>query len=139
MRRTVDIIIQPRNLEEIVFIRRKNPPFKDRLALPGGFVDPGEVPHQAAIREAKEETNLDVRLLNAHQPYIFDSAGRDPRGPVTSYLFFGVGEGTLADGSDAYCVHSRSFDEVYALLGKDLFAFDHEEMLQRYFSWRQTI
>ena len=57
---TVDIIIEVE--EGIVLIKRKNPPYG--WALPGGFVDYGESLEEAALREAKEETNLDVELLS---------------------------------------------------------------------------
>jgi len=58
-RLTVDIIIELGN--GIVLINRKNPPYG--WAIPGGFVDYGETVEEAAIREAKEETSLDVDEL----------------------------------------------------------------------------
>ena len=44
--------------EEVLMIKRKNPPFAGHWALPGGFIDPGETPKQAAMRELVEETEL---------------------------------------------------------------------------------
>ena len=55
---TVDIIIEV--ADGIVLIERKNPPYG--WALPGGFVDYGESLERAAVREAKEETSLEVEL-----------------------------------------------------------------------------
>jgi ADP-ribose pyrophosphatase YjhB (NUDIX family) len=62
---TVDIIIEIES-KGIVLIKRKNPPYG--WAIPGGFVDYGESLEQAAVREAKEETNLDVKLINNSIP-----------------------------------------------------------------------
>lgn len=59
---TVDVIIK-RPDNSIVLIKRKNAPFKNFYALPCGFVEYGETVEAAAVREAKEETCLDVRIL----------------------------------------------------------------------------
>jgi ADP-ribose pyrophosphatase YjhB (NUDIX family) len=63
---TVDIIIEIES-KEIVLIKRKNPPYG--WAIPGGFVDYGESLEKAAVREAKEETNLDVKIIRQFQTY----------------------------------------------------------------------
>lgn len=75
---TVDTVILFNNKKDIVLIRRKNPPFKGELALPGGFVDVGETVENACIREAKEETNIDVRIIELIG--VFSDPKRDPRG-----------------------------------------------------------
>ena len=49
--------------DKVVFIKRAKPPFG--WAIPGGYVEVGETAEQAAQRELKEETNLDVRALCA--------------------------------------------------------------------------
>jgi ADP-ribose pyrophosphatase YjhB (NUDIX family) len=59
----------------VLLIRRKNPPLG--WALPGGFIDYGESAEQAAAREAKEETGLEVR--NLRQFRVYSEPGRDPR------------------------------------------------------------
>jgi len=69
----------------IVLIRRKNPPFKGELALPGGFVDIGETVEQACIREAYEETNINVKIKNLIG--VFSDPKRDPRGHNISIAF----------------------------------------------------
>ncbi len=58
---TVDLVIL--HGDGVVLVKRKNEPFKGSFALPGGFVEYGERVEEAAVREAKEETGLDVRLI----------------------------------------------------------------------------
>ena len=75
---TVDIIIEITRKDGergIILIERKNPPFG--WAIPGGFVDYGETLEQAAEREAREETSLDVRLKR--QMHSYSEPDRDPR------------------------------------------------------------
>ena len=74
----VDIIVELGG--EVVLIERKHPPHG--WALPGGFVDAGEAPASAAVREAKEETSLDVELVA--QLHAYGVPDRDPRGHCVS-------------------------------------------------------
>jgi 8-oxo-dGTP diphosphatase len=92
---TVDIII--RIGEKIVLIERKNAPFG--WALPGGFVDYGESLESAAVREAEEETGLELRDLRQFGAY--SAPDRDPRQHNISFVFTAAGEGTLSAGDDA--------------------------------------
>jgi ADP-ribose pyrophosphatase YjhB (NUDIX family) len=70
---TVDIIIE--DMDGIVLVARKNKPLG--WALPGGFVDYGESLEQAAVREALEETGLQVTLQRQLKTY--SAPDRDPR------------------------------------------------------------
>lgn len=79
---TVDIIIELHG-GGIVLIRRKNPP--PGWALPGGFIDYGESAEAAAIREAKEETSLDVQLVELL--HVYSDPARDPRHHTLSTVF----------------------------------------------------
>lgn len=79
---TVDIIIDLSGQGEVVLIKRKNPPHG--WALPGGFVDPGETVETAAVREAREETGLDVKLTALLGCY--SDPWRDPRGHMACHL-----------------------------------------------------
>ena len=81
---TVDAVILFQQ-NSIVLIRRKNPPFKGELALPGGFVDIGETIENACIREAYEETNINVKLIKLIG--VFSDPNRDPRGHIVSIGF----------------------------------------------------
>jgi len=69
----------------LILIRRKNPPFQGQFALPGGFIDKGESPEQACVREAFEETSLNVRILR--HVGAFSGPDRDPRGEVVTIAF----------------------------------------------------
>jgi ADP-ribose pyrophosphatase YjhB (NUDIX family) len=121
---TVDIIIEigPR----IVLIERRNPPFG--WALPGGFVDYGESYETAAIREAKEETDLDVTNLQQFRTY--SEPGRDPRMHTASTVFVAQAEGPPQAGDDAGQAELFSRDNLPEL------AFDHDRILADYFRWR---
>ena len=108
----------------IVLINRKNPPFG--WALPGGFVDYGESLESAAIREAKEETCLDIELQ--YQLGAYSDPSRDPRYHTISVIFVAnaAGEPEAADDAkDAGIFYRDSLPEPMA--------FDHGKILQDYF------
>jgi 8-oxo-dGTP diphosphatase len=95
-RPTVDVVIETEG--GIVLVRRRNPPHG--WALPGGFVDGGETVAAAARREAKEETDLDVELVELLG--VYSDPGRDPRGFYTvSTVFIGRAGGVPRGGDDA--------------------------------------
>jgi 8-oxo-dGTP diphosphatase len=81
---TVDAIILNKP-NKIVLIKRKNPPFKGQYALPGGFVDIGETVETACIREAKEETNINVKITQ--MVGVFSNPERDPRGHTVTIAY----------------------------------------------------
>ena len=105
----------------IVLIRRKNPPFQGCYALPGGFVEVGESTQDAAVREAREETGLNIELLGLIG--VHSDPNRDPRGHVVSICYLSRGLGILSYGSDA---HSA---EVFRLDSLPELAFDHHQMI----------
>ncbi|NJE43483.1 NUDIX hydrolase [Thermococcus sp. GR6] len=119
---TVDLVILYR--EGVVLIKRKHEPFKDHFALPGGFVEYGEPVEDAAVREAKEETGLDVRLLRLIG--VYSDPNRDPRGHTVTVAFLALGTGELKAGDDAKDVMVVPIDEVNEIP----LAFDHEKILR---------
>lgn len=127
----VDLIIEirlPDGRTGIVLIERKNPPHG--WALPGGFVDYGETLEQAAIREAREETSLQVELIR--QFHTYSDPGRDPRRHTISTVFIARAEGTPEAADDAAKVGVFTREEINFPL-----AFDHGQILGDYFAWRE--
>jgi len=124
---TVDIII--RYHSGIVMIERKNPP--PGWAIPGGFVDIGESLEDAAVREAKEETSLDVTLIE--QFHAYSKPDRDPRFHTVSVVFIGDGEGTLKGRDDARRAEVFAEDSLPGQI-----AFDHRGILADYFRYIET-
>jgi ADP-ribose pyrophosphatase YjhB (NUDIX family) len=120
---TVDIIIETSG--GIVLIRRNNPPHG--WAIPGGFVDYGETVEHAAVREAKEETGLDVKLTGLLG--VYSDPARDPRFHTISTVFTAKAEGVPAGHDDAAEARIFSLDALPEPL-----AFDHAGILGDYAS-----
>ncbi|MHA1683520.1 MAG: NUDIX domain-containing protein [Promethearchaeota archaeon] len=120
---TADAVIVEK--KRIVLIRRKNPPFQGFYALPGGFVDPDETVEQACIREAKEETSLDVEIVKLIG--IYSDPKRDPRGRTITGAFVckKIG-GVLAPEDDAEFTEWMPIEKLKEV---DL-AFDHRKILE---------
>lgn len=115
---TVDCVILLPD-QRIVLVRRKNPPLG--WALPGGFVDVGESLPAAAAREAKEETGLDVELIE--QLFTYGDPGRDPRHHTISTVFLARATGQPVGADDAAEARAFAPDELPPLV------FDHETIV----------
>lgn len=126
---TVDVIIEfesETGEAGVVMIERKNPPYG--WALPGGFVDYGESLESAAIREAGEETSLDVELIR--QFHAYSDPGRDERQHNVTVVFIArVLGGVLKALDDARRAGVFGENSLPAEI-----AFDHEDILNDYFS-----
>ena len=123
---TVDIIIETE--KGIVLIKRKNPPYG--WAIPGGFVDYGESLEEAAIREAKEETGLDVKLIK--QFHTYSDPIRDPRQHTITTVYIAKAKGTPKAGDDAADLGVFTQDNLPSPL-----VFDHSQILADYFASKE--
>jgi 8-oxo-dGTP diphosphatase len=123
----VDIIIETNS--GIVLIERKNYPFG--WAIPGGFVEYGESLEETAVREAKEETGMDIK--NLKQFHTYSAAGRDPRLHTISTVFTAKANGIPEAADDAK--NTAVYRETDL---PENFAFDHKEILKEYFQKKKT-
>ncbi len=121
---TVDMIVfRLNNPAQVLLIERKNEPFKNSWAFPGGFVDENEPLDKAAYRELVEETGL--KNVSLKQLQTFGDPGRDPRGHTVSIVFWGIirsKEKAMA-GDDALKAEWFDIDDLPTL------AFDHQKIL----------
>jgi ADP-ribose pyrophosphatase YjhB (NUDIX family) len=128
---TVDIIIERGRGDELEFVlvRRKNPPHG--WAIPGGFVDYGESVEHAAIREAQEETNLDITITTLLG--VYSDPGRDPRGHTVSVAFIATGAGLPYAKDDAEELAFYTGDNL-----PDDLVFDHRQIISDYLKLRNV-
>jgi ADP-ribose pyrophosphatase YjhB (NUDIX family) len=124
---TVDIIIEIDGIDKkgIVLIKRKNPPYG--WAIPGGFVDYGESLEEAAVREAEEETALQVKLIR--QFHTYSDPARDPRHHTISTVFIATAYGEPEGRDDAAEAAVFSNNKI----PEDI-AFDHKTIIEDYFN-----
>lgn len=112
-----------------ILIERAHEPIG--FALPGGFVDQGELVADAAVREAKEETGLDVELVELF--HVYSDPRRDPRKHTISTVFIARARGTPTGGDDA----ARAFACAPDALPGPL-VFDHDQIVADYLAYRRT-
>ncbi len=124
---TVDVIIEWQD-KGVLLIERRNAPHG--WALPGGFMDEGETAEAGAVREAKEETSLDVELIE--QFLVYSDPRRDPRKHTLSVVFIArapSGEPRAED--DALNIRAFTRETL-----PDNMCFDHGQILADYFAYR---
>ena len=127
---TVDLLIELAGAPgQIVFIMRKNEP--RGLALPGGFVDEGEFVADAAVREAKEETGLDVELVELF--HVYSDPARDARQHTISTVFLARASGQPVGGDDAAaCIVCAPDAPPQPLV------FDHATIVRDYLAYKRS-
>lgn len=113
----------------IVLIERANPPYG--WAIPGGFVDLGEIIELAGVREAQEEVGLDVTLLALLG--IYSDPARDSRGHTVTAVYVAEAAGTPIAADDAKNCRLFLLNELPESL-----AFDHAQVLSDYKKYRET-
>jgi 8-oxo-dGTP diphosphatase len=111
--------------DTIVLIKRKYDPYKSHWAIPGGFVEIGETVEQAAVREAWEETGLNVKLMELVG--VYSDPDRDPRGHTVTIAYIAqTASGTLKADSDAEDAFEFTKDQISNLE----LAFDHQIIIK---------
>ncbi|MCJ2513330.1 MAG: NUDIX hydrolase [Candidatus Thermoplasmatota archaeon] len=121
---TVDGIIKKGN--EILLIRRRNIPFKNSWALPGGYLEYNEKTEDAVIREIFEETGLFTEIINLIG--VYSDPKRDPRGHTVSIIYeLRIIKGKLESGDDATDVNFFNLNNL-----PDNLAFDHKKVIKDY-------
>ena len=115
---------------EVLLVRRAKEPFAGAWALPGGFVDYGESLEQAAVREAREETYLEVSLTK--QFHTYSDPNRDPRHHSVTTVYLATSHGFPKAGDDAKGIGVYMRSQLPAPI-----VFDHERILNDYFRYRE--
>ena len=119
-RLTTDGVIIKDN--KLLLIKRKNEPFKNKWALPGGFVEYGEKVEDSVTREVFEETGLKTKINNFFN--VYSDPDRDPRGHTITLVYsLEIVGGNLKGNDDASEAKFFELDNLPEL------AFDHKEIL----------
>ena len=127
---TVDAIVYVTEPESIwvLLIKRGKDPFKDKWALPGGFIDMDETLEEACKRELFEETGMKVEAMTQFKA--FDAINRDPRHRTISVVFtVQLNEKVQVEGGD-----DAALAEWFPVTEFPELAFDHQQILEQFFN-----
>ena len=133
---TVDIVLLSFTQVEpqVLLIRRKNPPFQNLLALPGGFIDMDETLEESALRELYEETN--IKNVQLKEVGIFGHPNRDPRGRVITIAYLGI---ISPDQQEAVAGSDASEVLWHSTLDLPRLAFDHNLIIEKALEKNETL
>lgn len=121
------------NDEKVLLVRRNGEPFDGKWEFPGGFMEDGETIEETCVREAKEETGLDVEPLEILG--VYTDPKRDPRGQTVGVAFVcwpKTTEVKLNDEASEY--RWVRLDEID---GYEM-AFDHAKIIGDLGKWMKT-
>jgi len=123
---TVDAVLfsEQSNQWQVLLIQRKNPPFQDMWALPGGFIDENEAPQNAAARELEEETTL--KGIELHELGFFGEPKRDPRDHTVSLVYWAIVEAENLQPQAADDAKNIAWFPLHEL---PELAFDHNKVI----------
>ena len=122
------VFVNEGNEKYILLIERGSEPFKNKWALPGGFIEMDETLEDACKRELEEETGLKVDKMVQFKTY--DAVDRDPRHRTISTIFFTEldKKQQVKGGDDA----ARA--EWFPVSSLPELAFDHEQIIKEFFN-----
>ncbi len=132
-----DILIKYQG--NLVLIKRRDYPHG--IAIPGGMLEYGLTTEQNAIKEAKEETNLDIKIQALLG--VYSDPERDPRGHVVSVVYVALGKGKLRAGDDAKEVILCGYNHLEYLLATndrkevDKIVFDHPKIIRDFLEYER--
>ncbi len=123
---TVDIVLfmDTSPYPQVLLIRRKNPPFKDLWALPGGFLEMDESLQESALRELHEETGISDVVLT--QIGAYGEPDRDPRGRVITIAYMGI---VQSDQQEAVAGSDAAEVSWFSTADLPMLAFDHKDII----------
>ncbi len=110
---------------QVLLARRLRDPHKGELDIPGGFMDAAESPDACAIREAKEETGLDVRLIDFLGFYMDTYEFQGEVSNILNIYYVAEAEGEPQPGDDASAL------AWYPIASPPTMAFRHEAIVLR--------
>ena len=119
------IFLKEKSDTKVLLIQRKNPPFAESWAFPGGFLDMDEKIEDAAARELEEETGL--KNIELTEFKISGTVGRDPRGRVISMFYIGF---TTTENSNAIAADDAKNVKWFSINNLPDLAFDHNKIMQ---------
>lgn len=125
---TVDAIVfvKEGNSVLVLLIERGHEPFKNKWALPGGFINMDELLETACKRELFEETGLKVDKMTQFKT--FDAINRDPRHRTISVVFYSeLNERQQVNGGD-----DAARAEWFPVSDLPELAFDHRQILEEF-------
>ncbi len=132
-----DILIKYQG--NLVLIKRRDKPYG--IAIPGGMLEPNLTTEQNAIKEAKEETNLDITIQGLLG--IYSDPDRDPRGRVISVAYVALGKGKMRPGDDAKEVILCGYNHLEYLLAtnssrkQEKLVFDHPKIIRDFLEYER--
>ncbi|MEM6361140.1 MAG: NUDIX hydrolase [Bacteroidota bacterium] len=115
---------------KVLLVKRKNDPYRDCWALPGGFVDGNEDLPEAASRELEEETNIRLKPKELKELGAYGKPDRDPRGRTVTIVYGAVVDAKynpIKAGDDAAEVQWWDMESLPPL------AFDHGTIVEQCF------
>ncbi|OON29425.1 hypothetical protein BSA16_21570 [Micromonospora sp. Rc5] len=135
MKVTADLVVLTirEHTLQVALVERAKAPFAGMLALPGGFVRPGEDLETTARRELREETGLDSGTFPLRQLKTYSAPERDPRGRVITTVFLAIAPNLPQTQTPSEVKNNDVRRATWVTIDDRLMrqlAFDHRQILE---------